>query len=167
MNFMKFSSVVILLTLLTFGAMAQSKMPSVALKTLNGESVDITDYTNKGKITVVSFWATWCKPCQKELEAVSEVYPDWVEDYDMQLVAVTIDTRRQLAKVAPLVESKGWEFDILSDANQGMRNALNFQSIPYTILLDQNGNIVYEHSGYLPGDEYELEEKIKELAGKK
>lgn len=164
---MKFSSIALLLTLFTFAATAQSKMPSVALKTLNGESVDITDYTSKGKITVVSFWATWCKPCQKELEAVSEVYPDWVEAYDMQLVAVTIDTRRQLAKVAPLVESKGWEFDILSDANQGMRNALNFQSIPYTILLDKNGNIVYEHSGYLPGDEYELEEKIKALAEKK
>lgn len=163
MNIIKFSSTLFLMTLLAFGIQAQTTMPSVALKTLDGEGVDITDYTTKGKITVVSLWATWCKPCQKELEAISELYPDWVADYDMQLLAVTIDTRRQLAKVGPLVETKGWEFDVLSDANQGMRNVLNFQSIPYTILLDQSGNIVYEHSGYLPGDEYELEEKIKAL----
>lgn len=166
MNFIRFSSTLLLFVLFAFGATAQSEMPKVDLKTLDGENVNITDYTNKGKITVVSFWATWCKPCQKELEAVSEIYPDWQEDYDVQLVAITIDTRRQLSKVPALVETKGWEFDVLSDANQAMRNALNFQSIPYTLLVDQNGKIVYEHSGYLPGDEFELEEKIKALAGK-
>ncbi|HRF37260.1 MAG TPA: TlpA disulfide reductase family protein, partial [Saprospiraceae bacterium] len=120
-----------------------------------------------GKITVLSFWATWCKPCQQELDAISEVYPEWQEKYGVQLVAVTIDTQRALAKVGPMVESKGWEYIILSDPNGAMPAALNFQSIPQTFLLDAKGNVIYEHTGYIPGNEFDMEEKIKAAAGKK
>ena len=124
------------------------------------------NYAKNGKITVISLWATWCSPCKKELDAIAEIYPDWVEEYDMELVAITIDTRRALAKVKPMVQTKGWEYIVLSDANNQLRNALNFQTIPQTYLIDQNGEIVYTHSGYVPGDEYELEDKIKALTKK-
>jgi cytochrome c biogenesis protein CcmG/thiol:disulfide interchange protein DsbE len=146
---------------------AQKSIPSVEIKTLDGKTVNIQQYTQSGKITVLSFWATWCKPCQQELDAIAELYPDWQEKYGVQLVAVTIDTQRALAKVAPMVESKGWEYIILSDPNGAMPAALNFQSIPQTFLLDAKGNVIYEHTGYLPGNEYDLEEKIKAAAGKK
>jgi len=146
---------------------AQKSIPSVDIKTLDGKSVNIQQYTQSGKITVLSFWATWCKPCQQELDAISELYPEWQEKYGVQLVAVTIDTQRALAKVGPMVESKGWEYIILSDPNGAMPAALNFQSIPQTFLLDAKGNVIYEHTGYLPGNEYDLEEKIKAAAGKK
>ena len=145
-------------------AFAQKNIPSVEIKTLDGQSVDIQEYAQNGKITVVSFWATWCSPCKKELDAIADLYEGWQEEYDMELVAITMDTQRALAKVKPMVESKGWPFIILSDANQVLRNSLNFQTIPQTFLLDKEGNIVYTHSGYVPGDEYELEEKIKALA---
>lgn len=146
---------------------AQKSIPSVDIKTLDGKTVNIQKYTQSGKITVLSFWATWCKPCQQELDAISEVYPDWQEKYGVQLVAVTIDTQRALAKVGPMVESKGWEYIILSDPNGAMPAALNFQSIPQTFLLDAKGNVIYEHTGYIPGNEFDLEEKIKAAAGKK
>ncbi len=147
---------------------AQKAIPAVSVKTLDGKTVDIQDYTHKsGKITVLSFWATWCKPCQQELDAIMDLYPDWQEKYNAQLVAVTVDTQRALAKVAPMVSAKGWEYIILSDANQALQAALNFQSIPQTFLLDQNGNVIYEHTGYIPGNEYDLEEKIKAAAAKK
>ena len=155
---------VLLLACFATATFAQKSLPSVNIKTLDGQSVDIQDYAKNGKITVLSFWATWCSPCKKELDAIADVYPDWVEEYDMELVAVTIDTRRALAKVGPMVQSKGWEYTILSDANKELQQALNFQTVPHTILLDQEGNIVYSHSGYVPGDEYELEDKIKKLA---
>ena len=141
----------------------QKQLPSVDVKTLDGKTVNIQEFASNGKITVLSFWATWCSPCKKELDAIAEVYPEWQEDYDMELVAVTIDTQRALAKVNPMVASKGWEYIILSDVNQNLKNALNFQTVPQTYLLDKNGNIVYVHSGYVPGDEYELEDKIKAL----
>ena len=144
----------------------QKTLPSVEVKTLDGKTIDIQDFANNEKITVLSFWATWCSPCKKELDAIADVYPDWQEEYDAELVAITIDTQRALAKVKPMVESKGWEYTILSDANQKLQQALNFQTIPQTFLLDKDGNIIYSHSGYVPGDEYELEDKIKAASEK-
>ena len=138
--------------------------PSVTIKTLDGKSVNIQDYTNNGKITVVSFWATWCTPCKRELDALNEIYDEWVEKYDVQLLAITIDDARGLSKVPAMVKSKGWEFTILADSKQELQRALSFQTIPQTFLINQNGEIVYSHNGYNPGDELELEKKIAELS---
>lgn len=144
-------------------AFAQKALPVLEVKTLDGKTINIQDITKDGKIVVLSFWATWCKPCQLELDALADLYETWQKEYNVSIVAVTIDTQRALAKVGPMVESKGWSYTILSDANQQLKNALNFQTIPQTFLLDASGNVVYEHSGYVPGDEYELEKKIMEV----
>jgi len=143
--------------------MAQSTFPAVSLKTLDGQTADIQDYIGQDRITVISFWATWCSPCKRELDAISEYYEEWKEDYNMEFIAITIDNARGLAKVPGTVASKGWEFTILSDANQELQKALNFQTIPQTFLLDKQGNIVYTHNGYNPGDEFELEDKMSAL----
>lgn len=143
--------------------LAQNQVPFVELKTLDGNTADLKTHLSGAKLTVISFWATWCKPCQAELDAIAELYPEWQEQYGAQLIAITIDTQRQLAKVGPMVETKGWPYIILSDVNNLMRNALNFQAIPQTYVVDQQGNILYAHSGYVPGNEYELEEKLKAL----
>lgn len=141
-----------------------STLPSINLKTLDGQTVNIQEYVGNDKITVISFWATWCSPCKRELDAIMEYYEEWQEEYNVELVAVTIDDSRSLAKVPALIESKGWEYTILSDAKQELKKALNFQTVPQTFLIDQKGEIVYTHTGYSPGDEFELEEKIIELA---
>jgi len=143
-----------------------NQLPSIEVKKLTGETVDLQSYANNGKITVISFWATWCSPCKRELDAIADIYPEWQEDYNMELLAVTIDDARALAKVRPMVESKGWEYEVLSDTKQACQQALNFQPIPQTFVVDLEGNIVYNHNGYKPGDEYELEEVLAELAGK-
>jgi len=140
-----------------------STIPSVEVKTLDGKTVNIQDYIGKGKITVVSFWATWCSPCKRELDAIAEFYPEWQEEYNVELVAVTIDDSRSLAKVPAMLETKGWEYTVLADVKQELKKALNFQTVPQTFLLNQKGEIVHTHSGYSPGDEYELEEKIQAL----
>jgi cytochrome c biogenesis protein CcmG, thiol:disulfide interchange protein DsbE len=142
---------------------AQTALPPVQVKTLDGHSFDIQSLAKRGKPVVISFWATWCSPCKKELDAVSEVYEDWQKEYGVDLVAITIDDARALPKVKPMVETKGWKFEILSDVNGDLKRALNFPSVPQTYLLDKNGKIVYTHSGYVPGDEDELEKHIKEL----
>ena len=147
-----------------FQLQAQQTMPDVTIKTLEGKPISIKEYANNGKITVISFWATWCSPCKRELDAIADYYEDWQSEYDMELVAVTIDNVRALSKVKPMVESKGWEYIILSDTKSALPQALNFNDIPHTFLLDKAGNIVYRHSGYTPGDEDELEEKIKEIS---
>lgn len=154
------------LTSANYPATVGGTFPSVDIKTLDGKTANIQDFVGKGKITVVSFWATWCSPCKRELDAISDIYPDWQEEYDVEFLAITIDNARALAKVPAMVSSKGWEYTILSDSKQELQRALNFQTIPQTFLLDGNGEIIYSHNGYNPGDEYELEEKIKKAAGK-
>lgn len=163
----QFLFLIAILTIGSFSSLfAQKSVPSVEVKTLDGQTVDIQKITNSGKLVVISFWATWCKPCQLELDAFAEFYEEWQEKYNVEIVAITIDTQRALPKVPPIIETKGWDFTFLSDANQQLKNALNFQSIPQTFLVDAKGNVVYEHSGYVPGDEYELEKKIKAVGGK-
>lgn len=141
-----------------------SSVPSVDLKTLDGKTVNIKDYISEDKITVMSFWATWCSPCKRELDAIMEVYPDWQDEYDVQLLAITIDDARSLAKVPALVETKGWEYTVLADVKRELQKSLNFQTVPQTFLINKKGEIVYTHSGYSPGDEYELEDEIKKIA---
>lgn len=143
-----------------------ASVPSVDVKTLGGKTVNIQDYTGKGKITVLAFWATWCSPCKRELDAIGDIYGDWQEEYGVELLAITIDDARSMAKVPALVETKGWDYTVLSDSKRELQKALNFQTVPQTFLVDQDGNIVYSHSGYNPGDELELEDKIAELVGK-
>lgn len=161
--FSKVSCIAALLTFLSAVSYGQTQLPSAEIKTLDGATINLQDFAQNGKPTIISLWATWCAPCKKELDAIAEVYEDWQEDYNVELVAISIDTRRQLAKVKPMVETKGWPFQILSDANNTLTNVLNYQTIPQTYLVDENGQIVYSHNGYLPGDEYELEDKLKAL----
>ncbi len=140
--------------------------PVADVKTVDGKTVSIADYIGKGKPTVVSFWATWCSPCKRELDAIGEVYPDWQEEYGVDLLAISIDNARAVAKIPGMVASKGWDYTVLVDTPQAFGQELGFQTIPQTFLLDGEGKIVYSHNGYAPGDEFELEDKIKALVGK-
>jgi|AntRauTorckE5430_2_1112549.scaffolds.fasta_scaffold03806_1 thiol-disulfide isomerase/thioredoxin len=140
--------------------MAQDQLPATTLKTLGGETVVITDIVDSDKITILSFWATWCKPCKLELDAFAEYYEDWQEDYNVEIIAITIDDARQLSKVRPMVDTKQWDYTILSDVNRDLHKALGGVDIPYTVVI-KNGEILYTHSGYKLGDEEALEDKIK------
>jgi len=166
MKNLKLSFLILFLGLATF-TFAQDELPNIDIKTLEGEKVNIKKHTNNGKITVISFWATWCSPCKRELDAISEVYEDWQDDYNMDLIAISIDNARTFTRVKGVVSAKGWDYEVLSDIKRELQQALNFQDVPYTFVIDQNGKIAYTHSGYQPGDEDELEEKLKELSEKK
>jgi len=145
---------------------AQTKVPEVQVKDLSGKSVDLKDYLEEGKNYVFSFWATWCSPCKKELDAISELYPEWQDDYNVEIIAITIDNARALAKVKPMVLEKGWEYTIFSDANQKLYQAMNVNTVPQTFVVNGQGEVVYSHTGYMPGDEYELEDKLAALSEK-
>jgi thiol-disulfide isomerase/thioredoxin len=159
--------IIVALSLLSFVFVAKAQdIPSVTLKNVKGENVNFTDVIKKGRITVVSFWATWCVPCKKEINNISEVMPEWKKSLDFDFVAVSIDDSRNVAKVKSYVNGQRWDFTTLIDPNQDLKRALNFQSVPYTIVFDQSGKIAFTHSGYVEGDEFILRDKLKELLTK-
>jgi cytochrome c biogenesis protein CcmG/thiol:disulfide interchange protein DsbE len=141
----------------------KQQLPSVVVKKMDGSSVNIQDYGKTGKIMVISFWATWCTPCIKELNNVLDIYDDWQKKYGLELVAVSMDDARTSSKVQPVANSLGWPYLILLDENKDLARAMNVNNPPQTILIDQSGNIVYVHNGYTEGSEIELEEQIKKL----
>jgi len=141
----------------------QKLIPNSALKTLGGKTVYILDEISKDKITVLSFWATWCVPCINELDAISDVYEEWQEITDVELIAISTDDARTQKRIRPMVNGKGWPYKILLDKNQELKRALNISTVPQTIIL-KDSKIIYVHSGYSPGVEDELFEVIKKNA---
>jgi peroxiredoxin len=152
----------------TFTTYAQDNqtMPEITLKDVNGKMINVGDYSRSGKITIISFWATWCTPCKKELSNINELLDDWKSKYGIELVAVSTDNSRNVPKVKPFVDGQGWTFDCLLDVNEDLKRALNAPFIPFTVLLDKEGKIAYTHTGYIEGDEFMLEDKIKKLVAK-
>ena len=142
-------------------AFSQTTIPNITLNTLNGKSVKIQDEISKDKITILSFWASWCVPCINELDAISEVYEDWQEDFNMELIAISTDDARTQKRIRPMVNGKGWPYKILLDKNQELKRALNISTIPQIIIL-KDSKIIYIHSGYSPGVEDEFYDIIKE-----
>jgi len=152
-----------LLLMLSFVAISQNELPNIDLKTLDGNTFNSQELAKDDKVTIVSLWATWCVPCLKELDAISEIYPDWQDETNVELFAVSVDDSRTVKRVKPLINGKGWDYTILLDTNNDFKRALGAATVPLTLLIKDN-KIVYRHSGYSPGAEYELYEKIKELS---
>ena len=140
-----------------------AQLPAVTLKTMNGTEVRTDTLSNGGKPFIIDFFATWCKPCNRELDAINEVYEEWQEETGVKIFAVSIDQAQNINKVKPLVSNHGWEYDVLLDPNSEFLRAVGGQMIPYTLVVDEKGKIVYKHSGYTDGAETELIKKVREL----
>ena len=144
-------------------AVCSAQLPSVKLRNIEGKTVDTGELNNDGKPFVISFFASWCKPCLRELKAIHEVYPDWQDETGVKVVAVSIDEGQNSSKVKPMVDAEGWEYEVLLDPNSDFKRALGINMIPYTIIVDGKGNIVYKHNGYTEGAEQEYIDKVREL----
>ena len=156
---------IFLITLVAFmiSHPAKAQLPAVVLKSISGATVQTDTLSNNGKPFIIDFFATWCKPCNRELDAIAEVYEEWQEETGVKIIAVSIDQAQNINKVKPLVDSHGWVYDVLLDPNSDFKRALGCQMIPFTLIVDGTGKIVYKHNGYTDGAEMELYEKIKEL----
>ncbi len=161
---MKYIISVIIALVFSLSTYAQENtLPSVKVTTLDGETIDISQIDNDGKPIIVSFWATWCKPCLRELNTIAEVYADWQEETGVILVAVSIDDTRTSSRVLPTVNSNYWDFEIYLDQNQDLKRAMNVNMIPHTFLLNGDKEIVWQHTSFSEGAELELIELVRRL----
>ena len=141
----------------------QAQLPKVTLKDINGKAISTDTLSNGGRPFIIDFFATWCKPCNRELDAISEVYEEWQQETGVKIIAVSIDQAQNMNKVKPLVDNHGWDYEVLLDPNGDLKHAFGIQMIPYVLIVDGQGNIVYKHQGYTDGAEVELIEKVREL----
>lgn len=159
------TAVILFLSVHVLQAQAQEKkLPSVNVKTPNGETFNIQNISNNGKPVILSIWETTCKPCINELDAIQENYTDWKKETGVKVVAVSIDDTRNSSQAPVLANAKGWEYDIYLDANKDVKRAMNFSYCPQTFLIDGTGNIVWQSSSYAPGDEEMIYEMVKKIS---
>ncbi len=151
------------LLLVGFNLNAQTNLPNIQLSNLEGKKVSSTaDYSEKDQLYVFSFWATWCTPCISELDEINDLMSEWKKEVAFKLIAISIDDSRTQKRVKPLINGKGWGFDILLDTNQDFKRALGIVNVPYLIVV-KNNKIVHIQNGYVPGNELDLLEKLKTL----
>ncbi len=145
---------------------AFAQVPSVKVENSKGEAFDTKTLIESGKPTIISFWSTSCKPCIRELDAIYDALPDWKEEADFNVVAVSTDDSRLLAKARSFAEGRGWgeDYILLFDKNQDFMRAMNVSQVPHVFVLDGKGKIVYSHTSYLPGNETELIAAVKKCS---
>ena len=138
--------------------------PNFKLQDLDGNYVSLKNELGDGPV-LLSFWATWCKPCIEEMTKYKEIYSDY-KDHGFKVLAISIDDERTVAKVKPFAKSKNYPFLVLLDTNSDVARKYYAQNVPYSVLIDKSGNIVYTHLGYMKGDELKMKNKIDELVKK-
>jgi peroxiredoxin len=153
---------ILMMAMMVVAAVAlHAQVPNVQLKDINGKTVQTASIANNdGNPVIISFWATWCKPCMRELKAIHEVYADWQDETGVKMYIVSIDQAQDANKVKPLVDGNGWEYEVLLDPNGDFKRAMNVQNVPHVFVLDGKGKIVYNHAGYVDGGEEDIREAL-------
>ena len=152
---------ILLLAIMAIGTLAASaQLPNVTLQDIDGNKVQTGTISNDGNPIIISFWATWCKPCLRELKAIHEVYADWQDETGVKMYIVSIDQAQDANKVKPLVDGFGWEYEVLLDPNGDFKRAMNVQNVPHVFVINGKGKIVYNHAGYVDGGEEDIREAL-------
>jgi len=143
-------------------ATTDKKFPDFSLTSHDGNStIVLSKVCAKGPV-MITFWATWCKPCLKELRKLSEMQ-NFLDEHSITLIAICEDGPRTKAKVKPFVENENWKFIVAMDTDGKVKSSAGVADLPELFMLSGDRNIVYHHYGYKPGDELEYKEKIEAL----
>lgn len=135
----------------------------IHVKSETGHKSYLKTHMPKGKVYLVSVWATWCGPCRSELMALQKVHCEWSEEYDFEFIAISIDKPTDHPKIFKMTKAMGWDFKVIHDEYGYLIRELDVSKLPRMFLVDKTGNIVYEPKGYSQRHLEEIEEKIKAM----
>jgi thiol-disulfide isomerase/thioredoxin len=160
----KSAMLLLFLSFISITGVAQKTLENVEIRTLDHRIVRSGEIHEKGRPMLLVFWATWCSHTKDALTSINDDFLiDWQDEFDLQLVAVSVDDTRNLPKVKPLVYGKGWEFDVYVDANSDFNRVMNVNNAPFFLLLNGKGEVVWQHNSYAPGDEETIYEELLNL----
>lgn len=158
---MKLKNIIIIIVVLTLAMSlsAEKKFTNFKLEDAKGKVFQLKDFLDKGPI-VVDFWATYCDPCKKALPHLEELKDEYK---DIQVVAISIDNPRLKRKAIAYIKSKKFAFTTLYDSDSKIADKMQVKEIPYTFLLNEKGEIVFEFSSGKPGSIDVLKAEINKL----
>lgn len=156
----------LLCALMAVTAVSAQQLPDVMVENAEGKMISVREVA-QGKPAIIAYWSIACKPCIQELNAINDALEEWREEADFVVIAVSTDDARLKASAKAISKARGWEFICLFDENQTLKRAMNVSLTPQSFVVDANGHIVASHSGYTPGSEEALFEKILKLKNKK
>lgn len=150
----------IVFTLIVFASTAQ-QIRNFSLEDLQNNTQKLENLKGK-KLTLIDFWASWCKPCLKGIPSIEAIYKN-NKAKGVEVIGINCDGPRSIAKVQPLVNALGITYPVLTDISNGIMQDLEVRALPTLILIDSNNKIVYRHEGFTKGDKEEIQKKIDEL----
>ena len=133
--------------------------PIFELKDIDNKIVSYDDVKGD-KLTVIDFWATWCQPCLRSIPEINSLFLEF-KDEGVNFVGISIDGPRNQAKLKPFVNSIGVEYTILRDVNSELMTEMNVSVVPTLLIIDQDGEIVFTHEGFRPGDDKHIRKSIE------
>ena len=140
---------------------SSSSVPDFSLEQLDGSVYKLSDHMGK-KILIIDFWATWCKPCKKLLKKLNQIYLDYKQH--VEVLAISIDDTSAVAKAGADINGKGFSFTVLLDTDRKVVRIFNPpMKLPFTVIISKKGDVVYTHTGYIPGYEKEIIKKVEKL----
>ena len=122
-----------------------------------GNRVSTADLS--GKPVILNFWATWCPPCRSELPAFDKLYRQYGNEVSFMMIDLTDGYRETVEGVKKFISENGYTFPVYYDTEGSAAEAYNVSSIPFTVAVGRNGNIVGTHLGAM--SEAALEKLIK------
>lgn len=155
----------LVIAMMSVAAVSAQALPDVQVENAQGKMISTRSLVN-GKPLIISYWSIACKPCIQELNAINDQLEEWREEADFDVVAVSVDDVRLKATAKAKAAAMGWDFTCIYDANQALKRAMNVSLTPQSFVVDAEGNIVFSHSGYTPGSEVVLLEKVLEISEK-
>ena len=154
--------IIILFSLIFADTNKEKRAIDFVLKDINNKNVKLSDTVKKYPLTVVNFWATWCMPCRAELKDLNKLYKQY-KNKNVHIISISIDDPKTAGRVKSFARANKIKHDVWLDTNNEVMRKYHINNPPFTMLIDKDMNVIYEHTGYRKGDIVFLKKEIDQL----